>query len=153
MKFTNRFIEKITKNLENFSYNKIIANTHEMYSFLFNEINNNYSAKTLLKNYKEILICISPIAPHLSSECLKIINQNDKIQWPAYDKNILVENSISFVIQINGKKRAVLTSNRDTSEDDLFELIKNNPLTKKYIENRVIKKSIFIPNKLINIIL
>jgi len=153
VKFTNRFIEKITKNLENFSYNKIIANTHEMYSFLFNEINNNYSAKTLLKNYKEILITMNPIIPHFTNECLEMLDNKDDYKWPVSIKELLIENSVNYVIQINGKKRAVLTSNRDTSEDDLFELIKNNPLTKKYIENRVIKKSIFIPNKLINIIL
>ena len=124
-----------------------------MYSFLFNEINNNYSAKTLLKNYKEILICISPIAPHLSSECLKIINQNDKIQWPTYDKNILVENSISFVIQINGKKRGLIITGRNTSEEMLLKLVHKDEKLNKYLVNNQIKNKIFVKDKLLNIII
>ena len=55
-KFTNHFIKKMTNNLNNFSYNIIIANLHEMYSFLFNEIKNDYSKETLLENYKKFLL-------------------------------------------------------------------------------------------------
>ena len=51
-KFTNKLIKKLTENLENFSYNKIIANLHEMYSFLFKQIDKNYSKKTLIENYQ-----------------------------------------------------------------------------------------------------
>ena len=53
-KETNKFIKKITKNLEDFSYNKIIANMHEMYSFLTKEIEKNYKKETLLENYHKI---------------------------------------------------------------------------------------------------
>ena len=152
-KFTNKFIEKITINLENFSYNKIVANTHEMYSFLYSEINNNYSAKTLLENYKKILICISPIAPHLTNECLKIINQNNKLEWPTYDKNILIENSISFVIQINGKKRGLINTERGISEENLLELIYSDEKLNKYLIKNQIKNKIFVKDKLINLII
>ncbi len=96
---------------------------------------------------------MSPIIPHFANECLEILGNKDNSKWPISIKELLVENSVNYVIQINGKKRAVINSIRDTSEKDLFELIKNNSATKKYIENKVIKKRIFIPNKLINIIL
>jgi leucyl-tRNA synthetase len=82
-----------------------------------------------------------------------MLGNKNNYRWPVSKQELLIENSINFVVQINGKKRAVISSNRNTSENDLFELIKNNPATKKYIENKVIKKNIFIPNKLINIIL
>ena len=54
----------MTDNLENFSYNKIIANLHEMYSYITKEINKNYKKETLLENYKKILISMQPIIPH-----------------------------------------------------------------------------------------
>jgi len=76
-KFTNKFIMKITHNLENFSYNIIVANLHEMYSFLIKELNKGFKKKTILENYKKILITINPIIPHLSTECLKIIDENN----------------------------------------------------------------------------
>jgi len=152
-KITNIFIDSVTKNLTNFSYNKIVANFHELHSALFKELKNEYTKSSLVENYSKILITMSPIIPHFANECLKILGNNDNSKWPISIKELLVENSVNYVIQINGKKRAVITSIRDTSEKDLFDLIKNNPATKKYIENKVIKKSIFIPNKLINIIL
>ena len=58
-KFTNKFIKKITHNLENFSYNVIIASIHQMYSFLIKEISKKYTKKTLLNNYEKILITIT----------------------------------------------------------------------------------------------
>ena len=152
-KITNIFIDSVTKNLINFSYNKIVANFHELYSALIKELKNKYTKSSLLENYSKILITMSPIIPHFANECLEILGNKDNSKWPNSIKELLVENSINYVIQINGKKRAVINSIRDTSEEDLFELIKNNPATKKHIENKVIKKSIFIPNKLINIIL
>ena len=152
-KITNIFIDSVTKNLINFSYNKIVANFHELYSALIKELKNKYTKSSLLENYSKILITMSPIIPHFANECIQILGNKDNSKWPNSIKELLVENSINYVIQINGKKRAVINSIRDTSEEDLFELIKNNPATKKHIENKVIKKSIFIPNKLINIIL
>ena len=152
-KITNIFIDSVTKNLTNFSYNKIVANFHELHSALFKELKNKYTKSSLLENYSKILITMSPIIPHFANECLEILGNKDNSKWPISIKELLVENSVNYVIQINGKKRAVINSIRDTSEKDLFELIKNNSATKKYIENKVIKKRIFIPNKLINIIL
>ena len=52
-KFTNSLIKKITENLENFSYNKIVANLHEMYSFMFKQLDKKYSKETLIENYKK----------------------------------------------------------------------------------------------------
>ena len=152
-KITNIFIDNVTRNLTNFSYNKIVANFHELHSALFKELKNKYTKSSLLENYSKILITMSPIIPHFANECLEILGNKDNSKWPISIKELLVENSVNYVIQINGKKRAVINSIRDTSEKDLFELIKNNSATKKYIENKVIKKRIFISNKLINIIL
>ena len=152
IKFTNQFIKKITNNLNNFSYNIIIANLYEMYSFLLKEIENEYSSDTLIENYKKILITIMPIIPHFSSECLKILNINENLRWPKFDESILVENFVNLVIQINGRKRGLLKIRKNISEDELLMNIKNEKNISKYLENQSIKKKIFIPNKLINII-
>ena len=72
-KFTNKFVKKITDNLENFHYNVIIANMHEMYSFLYKQIEKGFTKETLLKNYIKILITTNTITPHFSNECLEIL--------------------------------------------------------------------------------
>ena len=152
-KFTNQFIKKVTDSLNNFSYNIIIANLHELYSFLFNEINQKYSKRTLLMNYEKILTIMMPIIPHLSNECLKLLNINKNIEWPKYDEKLLIEQYVNIVIQINGKKRGLLKIERDTKQEKVEEMIKKERSISKYLTNEKIKKKIFIPNKLINIII
>ena len=150
-KFTHKFIKKISENLDNFSYNIVIANLHEMQTFFSKELKNNYSKKTLLENYSKILISMLPIIPHLSSECLKKINIKTP-KWPGFDKSIITENNVNFVIQINGKKRGIINSSKEILEKELVELIKKDIKINKYVENKKINKIIFVPKKLINII-
>ena len=151
-KFTNRFIKKITDNLENFSYNIIIANLHEMYSFFIKEVNSSFKKNTILENYKKILISINPIIPHLSAECLKIIGGSSEIIWPNYDEKQLKENSNLIVIQINGKKSGLITAKPNLLEEELMQLINKDEKIVKYLVGTNIKKKIYIKNKLINII-
>ena len=110
-KYTNKFIKKISENLENFHYNIIVANLHEMYSFINKEINKGYQKKTILENYKKILITMMPILPHLSNECFSSLKENNEsIIWPKFDINLIKEDTSTIVIQINGKKRSLINA-------------------------------------------
>ncbi len=151
-KFTNQFIKKVTDSLNNFSYNIIIANLHELYSFLINEINEKYTKKTLLLNYEKILIVMMPIIPHLSNECLKLLDMQKNVKWPKYEQKFLIEEYINIVIQINGKKRGLLKTKRNIKQEEVIEMIKKEKNISKYLNDGKIKKKIFIQNKLINII-
>jgi leucyl-tRNA synthetase len=64
----------------------------------------------------------------------------------------LIENKVKIVIQINGKKRELFDVNRDITEDELLKMINKDPKLIKFIDGKI-KKNIFIPNKLINIII
>tara|TARA_Y100000588_G_scaffold229293_1_gene242967 strand:- start:77 stop:526 length:450 start_codon:yes stop_codon:yes gene_type:complete len=146
-------IFKITNNLENFHYNVIIANIYEIYNFLNKEVDKKLDSKNLEINYKKILTLFSPVMPHYVSECLEDLKINDKISWPSINEKYLNEDSIDYVIQINGKKRAILNNNRDLEQETLLKEVKSNNITKKYLENKLIKKIIFVKNRLINILL
>jgi len=153
-KFTNKFIKKISNNLENFNYNIIVANLHEMYSFLNKEIIKGYRKETILENYKKILIMMMPILPHLSNECFESIkNKKDKINWPKYDEKQIKEDSNTIVIQINGKKRGLINTKLNLEEEDLLKLVKKDQNINKYLLNKEVRKKIYIKNKLMNIII
>ncbi len=152
-KFTHKFIKKITDNLNDFNYNVIIANLHEAYNYLNKEITNEFKPNTLKNNYKKILIALIPVIPHFSNECLEMLKENNNVNWPAFDEKILEEKNTNIVVQVNGKKRGLIDTKKDTSEKELFELITKNKNIYKYIENKQIKKNIYIKNKLINIII
>ena len=151
-KYTNKFLKDITHNLDNFSYNKLIANLHEMYSFMYKQIQEPYTKTTLIENYKKILIVMTPIVPHFSTECLEVLNIKDA-KWPKYDETILKENIINIVVQINGKKRGLVKTKLNIAEEKLFEIIKNDETLTKYLNQKEFKKRIYIKNKLMNIII
>ncbi len=151
-KITHNFIKKITNNFNNFNYNIAVANVHELHSSLSKELNNKYKPEIIINNYKKILVCLMPIIPHFSSEAISDIKIKDKIEWPNYEESLLVEETIPYVIQINGKKRALLKVSRDITEDELIVLVSKDTNIKKYLENKQIKRKIFVPGKLINII-
>ena len=152
-KFTNKLIKKITENLESFSYNKIVANLHEMYSFMFKQIETNYSKKTLIENYQKILVLILPVMPHFANECLEIIGiESNNVEWPKYDEKFSQDEKINIVIQINGKKRGLMSLKKDTEENEIIDLIKKDNKLIKYLDNKNIKKKIFVKNKIMNLI-
>ena len=151
-KYTNNFLKKITNNLENFSYNKIIANLHEVYSFLIKQLNKRYTKGTLIENYSKILIAMQPVIPHFSSECLEILKEKN-IEWPKINEEIIREDKINLVIQINGKKRGLIKVNIDLPEDQVITAINKDEKITKFIEGKEIKRKIYVKNKLINIII
>tara|TARA_B100000614_G_C14181180_1_gene341364 strand:- start:108 stop:551 length:444 start_codon:yes stop_codon:yes gene_type:complete len=146
-------IDKITKNLESFHYNVIIANLHEIYNFLSKNLNNINDKENFLKNYEKILKIISPIIPHFTNECLDELKIKEKNKWPTVDKKFLIKESHDIVIQINGKKRDLMNFPKEIKEKDLLIEIKKNEKLKKFLETKKIKKSIYIKNKLINLII
>ena len=151
-KITNKFIKEITHNIENFSYNKIIANLHETYSALNKIILNKIEKEKLVKNYKKILVVISPVIPHFSNECMQMINIKDNLLWPSVEEKYLIEENVKFIVQFNGKTRKIIISKKDTTESLLLNKIKEDSKLNEYLNNKIVKKKIFIPNKLINII-
>jgi leucyl-tRNA synthetase len=109
--------------------------------------------KKLVENYKKILIAISPVIPHFSNESMEMLNIDEKMLWPKVNEKFLLEENIKFIIQINGKTKKIIISKKDTSEELLLEKIKNDNKLNEFLKNKNIQKKIFIPNKLINILI
>ena len=151
--FTNQIINKVNLSLEKFSYNVIIANLHEVYNFYNKLIDNDELQKNLILNYSKILVIMLPIVPHLASECLTQISDSEKFVWPKVDRRFLESKKCNIVIQINAKKRAIIETENGISEENLLKKINEMPEIKKFLEDKQIVKTIFIRDKLINLII
>ncbi len=152
-KFTNQTINKITNNVEKFSYNVIIANLYEIYNFLNKKTSFFIKQNVLKENYLNILISLSPIIPHFAEECLEELKVNEKKEWPKIDQKYLVEDEVEIVIQINGKKRLSLKNKINSTEKEIYDNLINNEYFKKNYKIENIKKIIFIKNRLLNLII
>ena len=131
----------------------IIANIYETYNFLSKEIESNLDSETLKKNYKNIIILFSPAIPHFASECLNDLGYEEIVKWPTPDNKLLQEEKVDYVVQINGKKRAILNESRDMDQESLLKIIKSNKLSEKYVKDKSIDKIIFVKNRLINLLI
>jgi leucyl-tRNA synthetase len=151
--FTNIMIDKITKSTEKFHYNVLVANFYETYNYLNKEVEKPINYLNLSENYKKILSIMHPVMPHLISECLIELDPKMYLEWPAVDHKKILNKDINIVVQINGKKRSIINLDNEISEKQLILRIKEDTLINKFIKNKDFKKTIYIKNKLINIII
>ena len=151
--FTNQMLYKINLSLNKFSYNVIVANLHEIYNFFNKTIEVKTANKNLKKNYIKILTIMLPIMPHLANECLENVEKSKVHFWPEIESKYLKKKKHNIVIQINGKKRSLILTENNIEEKDLIEKVKKLKELKKFLEGKNIIKSIFIKDKLINLII
>jgi leucyl-tRNA synthetase len=151
--FTNQILNKINISLNKFRYNVIIANLHEIYNFFYKIIYEEIMYKNLLNNYKKILTIMLPITPHLAQECLSEITDNKINSWPEINKKYLKNKRHNIVVQINGKKRGLILSENSIEEKNLMKEIKKTEEIQKFLEGKEVIKTIFIKDKLINLII
>jgi leucyl-tRNA synthetase len=94
-----------------------------------------------------------PIIPHFASECLESIDANKNLSWPETDKRYLTANTATIVVQINGKKRSIINTKIGVTEKELIKEIEETKELQKFIDGKSIFKSIYIKDKLINLII
>ena len=96
---------------------------------------------------------MSPVIPHLMSECIDQIQKKESFSWPIVDKKVLEKKTLEIVVQLNGKKRGIEICNANIEEKELIKLIKINDKYKKYFNDKTIIKTIYVKGRLINLIL
>jgi leucyl-tRNA synthetase len=153
---TNILIKEITECIEKFHINVAVA---KLYIFL-NNLNEEIDKKTLnqeniINAYKKYLIIISSFIPYIANECWEKITKENNLssqEWPKIEDTLIKKDRFDVVIQINGKKRAIINAINDEKEENVFSkslAIKN---IKVILEEKTIIKKIFIKNKLLNIV-
>ena len=156
IKNSNILIKEITDCIEKFHINVAVA---KLYVFL-NNINEEIEKQSLNKEsieniYKKYLIIISAFIPYIANECWeKMTGKQDMAlqEWPKIDDSFLHKENFDIVIQINGKKRAIINSTNNESEENILSkslAIKNIQVI---LDKKIIVKKIFIKNKLLNIV-
>ena len=94
-----------------------------------------------------------PVIPHLINECLNKLQYEENVKWPEIEKEFIQSDKSKIIVQINGKKKAILELNKGMEEQNIIKIINENKLLEKFIKNKKILKIIYIKEKIINIIL
>jgi len=164
--FLHKTIKKVTEDIKSFKFNTAISAMMELLNFLRKK-EGSYPYRILEKEeLKKFLLILSPFAPHLTEELWQRLKENPPLlekfkiedsihsqRWPKYDPKLIKEEKIEFIIQINGKVRDKVKVDVDISEKEATELSLKREKIKKWIEGKKIKRIIFVPKKLINIVI
>jgi leucyl-tRNA synthetase len=106
--------------------------------------------------FETYIIALSVFAPHIAEELWQILGHDDSIQlsnWPTIDHKLLINKEITLIVQVNGKLRGTLVIKPDLDQIQVENLVKQEQRFKPYLDNQLIKKTIFVSNKLINFVI
>ena len=150
-KAVNKTVYNVTKNLDNFQYNVVIANMHEIYNLFHDHVNNNKTSNKILKSeWEKIKMLLMPLTPHLAHECCE--KTSKKFYWPEYNPKLLKDENCTIVIQVDGRKRGILEMPTNSKEVMIIKKSKAIDNVSKHLGSSVIVKNIYIKNKLVNFI-
>ncbi len=151
----HKTIKKVTEDIQIFHFNTAIAAIMELLNTFYSYLEKN-GAVNLEKYFETLILLIAPFAPHLGEELWHRIGKKNSIffkaKWPSYDDNLIKDDVITLVIQINGKVRGKIEINPDLNEEEIKKLALDEPNVKKYIAGKDIRKFIYIPKKLVSIV-
>ena len=149
IKILNQTIKKVTNDIEKFSLNTCVSSFMICINKLSEEKCNNKSV------LKQLLILISPFAPHFAEELWSLMGNKESIldePFPIHDDSVLVESQKVYPVSFNGKTKFTLSLSLDLSNKEIEEILLNDIKTKKYLNNKKPKKVIIVKGRIINIV-
>ena len=149
IKILNQTIKKVTNDIEKFSLNTCVSSFMICINKLSEEKCNNESV------LKQLLILISPFAPHFAEELWSLMGNKESIvdePFPTHDDSVLVESQKVYPVSFNGKTKFTLSLSLDLSNKEIEEILLNDNQTKKYLNNKKPKKVIIVKGRIINIV-
>ena len=151
-----RMVKKITEDIEENRYNTAIAAA-------MGGLNDLYKQKTigLIKGtdwhfaLESIVACVAPFAPHVADELWQQLGHSSSIHsdsWPEIEQQYLMSDQVKIVIQVNGKVRGTVMMLAESRQDEVESRAKKDDKVQSHLEDKELKKVIYIPNKLINFV-
>ena len=151
-RFAHKAMAKITAGIESFRFNTSVAQIYELTNALKKyKANDEAKAECL-----GILIrAIAPFMPHLSEECWAHLGGDGlcyHAPWPEIDESLLVEDTVTLPLQVNGKRRGEISVPADISKEEAEKLALTNPAVIRTIDGLTVRKVIVVPGRIINIV-
>ncbi len=151
----HKTIQKVTNDMENFSHNTAVSALMIALNEMEKRVNET-QVRITKKDFEMFLKLFHPLAPHVTEELWKDLGNKTtlvKEQWPKADVRKMKASTVTIVVQINGKMRGEVKVDVDSEESEVLAYIKKDVQIQKWIGDSVVKKVIFIKNRLINIVM
>ena len=150
LKILHQTIKKITDDIERFSFNTSVST----FMICTNDLTALKCAKRSV--LEPLLVLIAPFAPHIAEELWQQLGHQATVcdaEWPHYDEQYLVEDTVKYPVSFNGKMRFMIELPANCTQDQAWEAVQASAEGQKWLGESTPKKVIFVPKKIINIVL
>ena len=152
----HKTIKRVTEDLKNFRFNTALAAMMEFNNVLVKQQHQEVAHSAAYRRALETLLqLLAPFAPHMSEELWHQTGHNNSIHttsWPVYQEELTQDEVFTLVIQVNGKVRERIEVSADISEQEVRTLALSNPRVISFVGDATIRKFIYIPGKLVNVV-
>lgn len=145
----NKLTKKVETDILDLKMNTPIAAMMEFVNLVYHQPLTKNQKKTFLK-------LLAPFAPHVTEELWQLIGEDfsiHKSEWPTVDESMLVSDEVVIVVQVNGRVRDQIKVKRDITEKDIVDIALKGEKISKYTQGQTIRKTIYIPAKVLNIVI
>ncbi len=152
LKAAHKAIQEITSNIDSFGFNAAIA---KLYAFTSTLQKSQAGGKAKKEAARILAQLMSPMTPHLSEELWSLLGGEGLITsaaWPVADEKLLVEDSVTMPIQINGKRRAEISVPKDMPKEEVEKLVLEHDVVAKALDGAAPKKLIVVPGRIVNVV-
>ena len=149
LKSLHKTIKKVAEDVENFSFNTSVSS----FMICVNELTDLKCHKKAI--LKDLLIILSPYAPHIAEELWELIGEKESItktEFPSFNATYLIEASFEYPIQINGKVRVNLNFPAEMAKEEIEKQVLANDQVIKWMEGKELKKIIVVPKRIVNVV-
>lgn len=148
--------KKVSHDLQSLSFNTAIAAQMELVNDLYRvKAGDAYASKDWRWAIETLLQLLAPFAPHIAEELWYQLGHKDSVhtgKWPDWDEKYLVEDTMTIAVQVNGKLRGEVHINGDAGEDAVITAAKSDGKVAAHITGKKLRKTIYVPGKLVNFV-
>lgn len=151
-------VHDVSKDLEEMGFNTAIARLMETINRLYKlklQVTFEQAPETWGWAIRRLLQLLAPFAPHITEELWAQLGEQQSIhtsEWPQYDKQYLIRDTMTIVIQVNGKLRGQIETAADASKEQILQAAQSETKVAEHLAGKEIKKSIYVPGKLVNFV-
>ncbi|PIZ62745.1 leucine--tRNA ligase [Candidatus Saccharibacteria bacterium CG_4_10_14_0_2_um_filter_52_9] len=149
-------IKKMTEGLEHNRYNTAIAATMTATNDFYKLKTKHFGKSEVWQKALEGLVaCIAPLAPHMSDELWHLLGHSASVHhdsWPKHDEKYLIQDKVTIAVQVNGKLRGEVQVPTGADEDTVVKSAKANEKVASHLKDQTIRKTIYVPGKLVNFV-
>ena len=149
----HRAIDEVTRAIEGFAFNKAVAKIYEIANTLGKSPAGGESRKWALRTIAQLM---APMVPHLAEDIWQLAGGQGLVvdaRWPVADPAMLVDDSVTLPIQINGKRRAEISVPKDMPKDQIEALVLADETVQRFLDGAAIKKLIVVPGRIVNVVI